>query len=411
MTDPRIQAMIDLAVSQVGYHEGRSGGHWNNHNKYAPTMPDLAWSQNQPWCAVFVAWLADQCGLRDFYPRTASVPVAAKWGRDRHQFSDYPAVGAQVIIGNKAHTGFVIDFDDDYITTVEGNTNTSGSAEGDGVYQKRRPRRSASVYGYVYPNIPGVRLESADPAYNAAHPAPAPTPTPAPAPQEESVTYPANILDLRPWKLQTLGKDIKHPDLDTYSSNRFEVQGGGVAFRAFCGDATTPNSHYPRTELREISPVEWDSADGVHALSGEALIGALPPNHPEAVMAQFHDATDDQFMLRFVGVKPSDGGRITVARVFAEWGEGKGQGSEKDPLGTIRLGDRFRFQVIADEWGMRVYWRPTDSSHVTNSKREGRHAEGCYAKAGIYNQSNTSYDKATAFAGGIIYKLGMRHAA
>lgn len=160
--DPRIQSMIDLAKSQVGYHEGRSkNGHWNNVTKYAPEVPKLAWAQGQPWCAVFVYWLALKSGLAAYYPETASVPVAASWFKQRGRWSEYPAIGAQAIFGHYAHTGFVVDFDDTFVWTVEGNTNTNGSAEGDGVYLKKHRRRDAWVLGYGYPDLP---LVSAQPA-------------------------------------------------------------------------------------------------------------------------------------------------------------------------------------------------------------------------------------------------------
>ncbi|PWG78593.1 hypothetical protein DDR33_21770, partial [Pararcticibacter amylolyticus] len=40
--------------------------------------------------------------------------------------------------GRIAHVGFVDDWGDKYVVTVEGNTNEAGSREGDGVYRKRR---------------------------------------------------------------------------------------------------------------------------------------------------------------------------------------------------------------------------------------------------------------------------------
>jgi hypothetical protein len=43
-----------------------------------------------------------------------------------------------------AHVGFIDEWDDKQIITVEGNTNEAGSNEGDGVYRKRRP--IASIY-------------------------------------------------------------------------------------------------------------------------------------------------------------------------------------------------------------------------------------------------------------------------
>ena len=41
-----------------------------------------------------------------------------------------------------AHVGFIEEWNDPWVTTVEGNTNVLGSREGDGVYRKRRLVRS-----------------------------------------------------------------------------------------------------------------------------------------------------------------------------------------------------------------------------------------------------------------------------
>jgi hypothetical protein len=177
--------VVNIAKSQVGYHEGRSNGHWNNKEKYAEAMPDLKWvsDQGQPWCAVFVSWVAEQAGVKDKYPRTASTDVGARWFKNAKQWSEYPAVPAQVFLGTNGdmyHTGIVYDFDATYIYTIEGNTNTDGSAEGDGVYLKKRERRDPHVQGYGYPD--GLIVKSADPKFVVKQvPPPAKTPT-TPAP-------------------------------------------------------------------------------------------------------------------------------------------------------------------------------------------------------------------------------------
>ncbi len=44
--------------------------------------------------------------------------------------------------GRIAHVGFIDDWQDPWVTTVEGNTSVLGSREGDGVYRKRRLIRS-----------------------------------------------------------------------------------------------------------------------------------------------------------------------------------------------------------------------------------------------------------------------------
>lgn len=159
--------VIRVAKSQVGYHEGYSGGHWNNKQKYSPAVPTLEWSQNQAWCATFCAWVFQEAGMpKGSYPVTASVATARDWWKQRDRFSEYPAIGAQCIMGasGSAHTGIVYAYDATYIYTVEGNTNSSGSAEGDGVYLKKRARRDSYIYGYGYPNYPGG-IVTADPTW------------------------------------------------------------------------------------------------------------------------------------------------------------------------------------------------------------------------------------------------------
>lgn len=157
--NPVIKKVLDVAAAEVGYREGYSGGHWNNVEKYAGQVPGLEWANGQPWCAVFVSWVALKSGVTDLYPRTASCDVGGQWFKARGQWSEWPSVGAQVFYGTPSdlnHTGVVVAFDSDTITTIEGNTNDDGSREGDGVYRKVRLRRSSNVVGYGHPKFPPV---------------------------------------------------------------------------------------------------------------------------------------------------------------------------------------------------------------------------------------------------------------
>jgi hypothetical protein len=176
------QKVIDIASGEVGYHEGKANGHWNNKEKFAAEVPGLAWADYQAWCATFVSWVALKAGAAELYPRTASCSAGVAWFKKAGRFSEYPAIGAQVFYGSGGgtHTGIVIGYDADTITTIEGNTNDNGSAEGDGVYRKVRQRRSSFVYGYGYPKFP-EGIKSADPKYKDEAPKPAPV-KPAPAP-------------------------------------------------------------------------------------------------------------------------------------------------------------------------------------------------------------------------------------
>ncbi|MFE9455994.1 peptidoglycan-binding protein [Streptomyces californicus] len=156
-----------IAKAEIGYKEGYSNGHWNNEEKYAAEVPTMAWvsAGGYPWCALFVSWVALKAGVADLYPRSASCPYGVSWFRGKDRFSEYPAIGAQVFYGSGGgtHTGIVVAYDSTTITTVEGNTNTSGSPEGDGVYLRKRNRRDANTYGYGYPKF-AEGITTADPS-------------------------------------------------------------------------------------------------------------------------------------------------------------------------------------------------------------------------------------------------------
>lgn len=172
----QIDNLIAIAKAEVGYHEGRSAsGSWNNQEKYAGAVPGLEWANGQAWCATFVSWCAMKAGVGDLFPSTASTDTGASWFKSKGQWSEVPSVGAQVFYGSNGdmnHTGLVYDFDDTYIYTVEGNTNSNGSREGDGVYLKKRARRDSYVQGYGHPAF--APEKPVEPRVEPAKPRPTP---------------------------------------------------------------------------------------------------------------------------------------------------------------------------------------------------------------------------------------------
>lgn len=158
--------IASTALAQVGYREGHNASGWNNQEKYATQVPGLSWADGQPWCAVFTSWVYLTSKLSaEEYPSTAACNTAAAWYRKNATVSEYPAYGAQVLFGslsNLVHTGIVIGYDATYVYTVEGNTNTTGAAEGNGVYQMKHVRTSPYVAMYGYPKFP-EGIYSADP--------------------------------------------------------------------------------------------------------------------------------------------------------------------------------------------------------------------------------------------------------
>ncbi|MFF7387081.1 hypothetical protein ACFZAE_01250 [Streptomyces scabiei] len=147
--------LIAIEKTEVGYREGFSNGRYNNRQKFSPAVPGLEWSQNQAWCQTFQSWAFQQAGVKSLAPVTASCIAAVDWYKSRGRFSYYPAIGAMVFFGSSGgqHVGLVHKYDADYTYTIEGNTNANGSAEGNGVYLKKRARRDAYLYGYGLPQF------------------------------------------------------------------------------------------------------------------------------------------------------------------------------------------------------------------------------------------------------------------
>jgi hypothetical protein len=116
--------------------------------------------KGDPWCAAFVCWALGKAGVEnprsgwspDLFPRqkivwerTRMTKIQAELQRSRN--ADFPRHGDVFGIWfadrqRIAHVGFVDKWTDDWLITVEGNTNEAGSREGDGVYRKRRLIRS-----------------------------------------------------------------------------------------------------------------------------------------------------------------------------------------------------------------------------------------------------------------------------
>ena len=89
-----------------------------------------------------------------------------------------------------------------------------------------------------------------------------------------AVGVPAKILDLRNWKIALpvdtphagTPDEIKQPELAGFVLSPYFYAGkGGVVFQAHAGGATTKNSRYPRSELREMAPGGGNAATAAAA--------------------------------------------------------------------------------------------------------------------------------------------------
>jgi hypothetical protein len=137
--------------SQVNYREGRStSGDWTNENAFG-----LYFKQNKvAWCSWFASWGAVVASIpATVIPRTGYTPTGFNWFKAHDRF-----VGGQGVtlkpgdVGyvyssslGRVHHVFVVEkiLPGNRIQTLEGNTNQTGSAQGNGVYRNTRTLNSS----------------------------------------------------------------------------------------------------------------------------------------------------------------------------------------------------------------------------------------------------------------------------
>jgi hypothetical protein len=153
------QQIIVHAKSFVGIKEKSNNSGFHN-AAFEKQMKDSGFIPGYAWCCIFCE-MVYRLALNDLEkntklsfkslrediqstinPSTQSTYNNVKKSKFFKQ-SQRPQEGDIVIFVNSSrrafgHAGIVIKVDGDKFTTVEGNTNTSGSAEGDGVYIKER---------------------------------------------------------------------------------------------------------------------------------------------------------------------------------------------------------------------------------------------------------------------------------
>ncbi len=107
--------------------------------------------KGQPWCAAFVSWSFGQNGIKK--ARSGGCVQLMEQGTTIYKsgvIRETPQKADVFFIyyaekGRVAHTGLIDYWGEDFVTTVEGNTNGAGSREGNGVYRKKRLKRQIYV--------------------------------------------------------------------------------------------------------------------------------------------------------------------------------------------------------------------------------------------------------------------------
>lgn len=178
-----INRILAVAASQIGYREGS-----NNDTAYGKWFG----LNYNPWCHMFVSWCAEVADFQAIIPKDAYTPRGFNWFAAKGAVGGRkpPSRGAATGLGRPKrgdvmyvhglvsgewrihHVGLVENvLPGGYIQTVEGNTSTTGSASGNGVY--RLKRKITSKLFFATPNYAAVvKARPKPPAKPPVKPAP-----------------------------------------------------------------------------------------------------------------------------------------------------------------------------------------------------------------------------------------------
>ncbi|WP_316819813.1 peptidoglycan-binding protein [Pedobacter gandavensis] len=130
--------LVKIAQGELGLREktGRNDG-----ERIAEFLAKVGLKKPEPWCAAFISWTFFKAGFErprsgwspDLFPDARLVKSALPGNVIGIYFPEKKRI---------AHVGLIEKGDGDWLVSLEGNTNLSGSREGDGVYRKRRHRKS-----------------------------------------------------------------------------------------------------------------------------------------------------------------------------------------------------------------------------------------------------------------------------
>ena len=164
--------VVNWALGEVGYTE--TPDNKTKYAEYIDTTYPLFYNGKKngyDWCDVFV-----DCGFLQCYgyenalrllcqpeeSAGAGVGYSADYYKEKGQFHSSPKVGDQIFfynqeIGERTHTGLVVDVDSSYVYTVEGNSSNA-------VRKHTYSLNDSSIYGYGRPNYDeGGETEPEDP--------------------------------------------------------------------------------------------------------------------------------------------------------------------------------------------------------------------------------------------------------
>ncbi|WP_316814280.1 peptidoglycan-binding protein [Pedobacter heparinus] len=134
-------AVIDIARKEIGVRES---GH-NSGPRIREYLAYVGFKEAAPWCSAFCSWCFGQAGL--VKPRTAWSPGLFPVSRLARDGLPGMLIGIYFpSLGRIGHCGIIERVQGSMIFSIEGNTNVTGSREGDAVMRKVRHKRTIAKY-------------------------------------------------------------------------------------------------------------------------------------------------------------------------------------------------------------------------------------------------------------------------
>ena len=169
-------ALLFDGIKEVGNNEGFEKRFFKKYNMtFQELMVTVGWKRGQAWCAYLseliwkLAYLQFDVSIVYQLEKLFSGSAVQTYMnfKDSKDFvcSNVPVKGAVVIwvlykngkVTNSGHAGIVISVTDTVIETIEGNTNKSGSREGDQVAKKTKivdfslKENGLNLLGFIHP--------------------------------------------------------------------------------------------------------------------------------------------------------------------------------------------------------------------------------------------------------------------
>ena len=147
--------VLETLIEHVGVMEATGK---NDGPEVESYLRSVELGKGYPWCAAFIHWSYRECGrvlypprefamAQRFHPTTHRIWQKGKWKRDKDspEFISQPCDHFAIWyknLGRIGHTGVIIDEDEKFFRTVEGNTNSEGGREGNGVFIRYRLKKT-----------------------------------------------------------------------------------------------------------------------------------------------------------------------------------------------------------------------------------------------------------------------------